>query len=298
MPTAVTRLRALGVESEGRPFLGIAYVADGQRVTADFSDGPGLGVRRLLLHEALAKAVADAGIEVVAGSARLGAVRPTHVEADVDGRPVVARYVAAADGLHSSVRVDLGLALPPRGPARYGLRRHWTVTPWSEHVEVHWSRNAELYVTPVADDQVGVAVLTAVRGRSYASWLEEFPEVAQRLSGRAPASEVRGAGPLEQRTRRRTAGRVLLVGDAAGYVDAITGEGFAVGLAGAEALVGAVRADDPESYERAWRALTRTSRMLTTGLLRASQVAPVRDALVPAASRFPSVFTRVVAALA
>ena len=91
---------------------------------------------------------------------------------------------------------------------------------------------------------------------------------------------------------------MLLVGDAAGYVDAITGEGFAVGFAGAEALVQAVRANDPERYERAWRSTTRASRLLTLGLLRATQVAPVRGALLPAAERFPAVFRRAVAALA
>jgi flavin-dependent dehydrogenase len=299
MPSAVNRLAALGVVPNGRHFLGITYVGPGgHRVTADFPDGSGLGVRRLELHESLSKAVAGAGVEVVHGTGRVVAVRPTHVEAEVDGRQLSALYVAAADGLHSSVREGLGLGLPPRGRPRYGLRQHFAVTPWADHVEVHWSDAAELYVTPVTDGVVGVAVLTAVRGRSYASWLEEFPEVAQRLSGAEGVSEVRGAGPLEQRTRRRTAGRVLLVGDAAGYVDAITGEGFAVGLAAAEALARAVRADDPLSYERAWTSVTRRSRLLTLGLLKASQVPSVRDALVPAAERFPRVFARVVAALA
>ena len=248
MPTALARLRALGVEPRGHPFDGITYVGrDGHRVTADFPDGPGLGVRRLELHAALSAAVAAAGVTTVAGTARSVTVRPTHVDVDVDGRALTGRYLAAADGLHSSIRAELGLGLAARGPSRYGLRQHWAVSPWSRHVEVHWAQDAELYVTPVGDDTVGVAVLTAVRGRSYADWLEEFPEVQQRLKGAEPASEVRGAGPLEQRTRRRTAGRVLLVGDAAGYVDAITGEGFAVGLLGARALVDAVRADDPRA---------------------------------------------------
>src|SRR5207342_1681696 len=103
--------------------------------------------------------------------------------------------------------------------------------------------------TPVSDGEVGIAVLTAVRGRAYASWLEEFPEVAQRVSGAQAVSDVRGAGPLEQRTRRRTAGRVLLVGDAAGYVDAITGEGIALGLATAGAAVRCLAAGRVAEYE-------------------------------------------------
>ena len=58
-----------------------------------------------------------------------------------------------------------------------------------------------------------------------------------------------GAGPLRQRAHRRVAGRVLLVGDAGGYVDALTGEGIALGLAQARAAVAAVVAGDPARYE-------------------------------------------------
>ena len=45
---------------------------------------------------------------------------------------------------------------------------------------------------------------------------------------------------------------MLLVGDAAGYVDALTGEGIAVGLASARALVDCVSVDDPARYEKEW----------------------------------------------
>ncbi len=299
MPTARRRLRDLDVEPEGQPFYGISYIGpDGRQASVDFPDGPGLGVRRLVLHDVLSRAVSNAGITRTPNLARVVAVRPDHVELSVGAETVRARYAAAADGLHSGVRSALGLDRSARGPARYGLRQHWAVAPWSRHVEVHWSPQAELYVTPVSTDVVGIAVLTAVRGRSYSSWLEEFPEVLRRLNGAETLSEVRGAGPLEQRTRSRTAGRVLLVGDAAGYVDAITGEGFAVGMTSAQALVAAVLADDPQSYERTWRTSTRASRMLTLGLLRASQIPQVRRQLVPAADRFPALFGRVVSALA
>ncbi|HYN75679.1 MAG TPA: NAD(P)/FAD-dependent oxidoreductase [Candidatus Limnocylindria bacterium] len=298
MPTALHQLQALGVEPAGHPFHGITYVAGGRRVSADFPGGPGRGVRRLVLHEALSKAVADAGVLVLPAAARLGAVRPTHVEVQVGDEQLHTGYVAAADGLHSTIRSDLALGLPPRGRARYGLRRHWTVAPWSRNVEVYWSNEAELYVTPVDEHTVGVAILTSTKGRSFDDWLADFPEVAQRLRGRTPASDVRGAGPLEQRTRRRTAGRVLLVGDAAGYVDAITGEGMAVGFLSAAELVDAVLADDPAAYERGWSRSTRASRLLTLGLLRASQVGPVRRALVPAAEALPGLFARTVASLA
>jgi flavin-dependent dehydrogenase len=110
--------------------------------------------------------------------------------------------------------------------------------------------------------------------------------------------EVLGAGPLRQRVRGRVAGRVLLVGDAAGYVDALTGEGVALAVRQAAAAVDAIVAGDPQRYEQEWRAITRRYRLLTGALLAASRVGPVRRALVPAADRLPGVFAAVVNALA
>ena len=52
---------------------------------------------------------------------------------------------------------------------------------------------------------------------------------------------------------------MLLVGDAAGYVDALTGEGLRVCFAEGEAAVGAVVANDPSSYEADWNGITRSS---------------------------------------
>ena len=56
--------------------------------------------------------------------------------------------------------------------------------------------------------------------------------------------------PLCQRSLHRVAGRVLLVGDAAGYADAITGEGIAQGLAQARAAVAAMANEQPRRYEK------------------------------------------------
>ena len=84
-----------------------------------------------------------------------------------------ARYLAAADGLHSPIRRSLGLAVPCDGPRRWGIRRHVQIAPWTDHVEVHWGRDAEAYVTPVADDCVGIAILTSRRG-GFDSHLAEF----------------------------------------------------------------------------------------------------------------------------
>ena len=286
MPTAVAALARLGVQPPGRPFHGIRYLSGHRVAEARFRHGPGRGVRRTALHDALSARADRLGVARVAG-------RVDGVEQDEGGVRVAglqARWLVAADGLHSPVRRGLGLDAPDRrAPARYGLRRHWRVQPWTDLVEVHWSATAEAYVTPVGDDLVGVAIL-AGPGGSYDEALAGFPALAGRLAGAEPVSQVRGAGPLRQSARARRAGRVLLAGDAAGYVDALTGEGIATGLATARAAVACIAAGRPEDYDRAWRAATRRYRLLTSGLLRAAQSRRLRAAVVPAAAGLPRVF--------
>ena len=90
---------------------------------------------------------------------------------------------------------------------------------------------------------------------------------------------------------------MLLVGDAAGYVDALTGEGLATGLATAAAAVRAVLEGRPEAYDARWRAATRRYRWITLSLLAAANRPLVRRAIVPSAVRAPWLFSRLVNAL-
>jgi flavin-dependent dehydrogenase len=315
MPAAVGRLAALGVRPDGYPLRGIRYLAGASTATAAFRAGPGLGVRRTLLQVALADAAEREGVQRVAG-------RVVEVEQDADRARVQAvvqstagstqvdgQWLLAADGLHSPVRRALGLSRessgrfsgPPsrsgRPGARYGLRRHFALAPWSDFVEVHWADDAEAYVTPVGGRLVGVAVLCRGRGTSYDEWLTRFPDLRERLAVAEPASAVAGAGPLRQDVRRRRCGRVLLVGDAAGYVDALTGEGIEVGLACAQAAVSCIVAGRPDAYDAAWRRASRRYRWLTTALLTASGRPGVRRRIVPAAAALPGVFAAAVQVL-
>ncbi|MFY0409522.1 NAD(P)/FAD-dependent oxidoreductase [Solicola sp. PLA-1-18] len=292
MPGALTRLADLGVDPHGHGLRGISYHGGGRTAVADFSAGLGRGVRRTTLHAALRDAVAAAGVTVTGRTARI--VRQDDDAVDVDGTR--ARHVVAADGLHSPVRRSLGLAQTPARRRRYGLRTHLSTAPWSDHVEVHWARDAEAYVTPVGPDLVGVAVLTERRA-PLQEHLRAFPELAERVAASGTGA-VRGAGPLRQSSRRRVAGRVLLVGDASGYVDALTGEGVSLGLAQAQAAVDAIVAGRPHDYERSWRRITWRYTLLTHGLLAASHLQPVRRALVPAAAAAPRLFGATVDVLA
>jgi flavin-dependent dehydrogenase len=293
MPGAVAALAELGVDPPGRAFRGIGYLAGRHRAEALFRVGTGLGVRRTDLHSSLLSAAAAAGIDIL--PAAVGEV--VQNDQSVTAAGVTARHLVAADGLHSSIARSLALDVAvPRGRRRWGLRRHFQVEPWSDLVQVHWSRCSEAYVTPIGPTTVGVAVLSGDR-RPFDEQLAGFPSLAARLLG-SSGGAVRGAGPLRRRTSRRVAGRVLLVGDAAGYVDALTGEGIAVSLACARELVDCVAGGRPGDYERRWLAQSRRYRAITSSLLWASGRPTLRRALVPAAQRVPWVFAAAVGQLA
>lgn len=300
MPGAVADLAELGLDPPGHRITGIAYLDARRRVETDFRHGEGRGVRRTVLHSVLHDAVVAAGISIASRPVRQVECREDHVL--VDGEP--AAYLVAADGLHSPVRRCLGLEVPPGRRRRFGLRSHVALAPWTPYVEVHWAPGSEAYVTPVAEGLVGVAILadrsadpSTDRSRSFPDLLTDHPVLMDRLAGET-WQRVRGAGPLRQRSRRRTTGRVLLVGDAAGYVDALTGEGIALGLAQARAAVAAIRAGRVADYETAYARLVRRHELLTKALLAASRLPPLRRSIVPAATRLPWLFGAAVDQLA
>jgi flavin-dependent dehydrogenase len=296
MPGALAALGALGVDPAGHPIAGIRYRDARREVAHRFSGSRGRGVRRLVLHAALRDAVEAAGIEVRIEKAET--ITQDELQVTVNG--MRARWLVGADGLHSRVRELAGLQPRARRgrarPARFGLRRHYAVAPWSDLVEVTYLNDVELYVTPVDENTVGVAVLGG-RPLDLDAALARAPELRERLQGAAPASELRGAGSLRQRSRSRTAGRIALVGDASGYVDALTGEGLRVGFAQAHVLADRLAADDLPGYERSWARATRDFRLLTAGLL-AAATSPARGLIVPAAAGLPRVFGAVVERLA
>ena len=318
MPAAVTALADLGIDPNGHPLAGIRYLTERATATAPFRHGSGRGVRRTTLHAAMLAGLDAAGITMIPSSVtdfsqddqgvtvRLGGSAATVPTAS--GAPVFhqhataehtrrARYLLAADGLHSPIRHRLGLNTDhAHRHRRYGLRQHFKTPVWTDQVEVYWSDHSEAYVTPVGPDRVGVAILTS-RRKPFAQQLRQFPMLLARLdlAGEpAPIGAVRGAGPLRQRASRQVAGRILLVGDAAGYIDALTGEGIAVGLAQARAAVGCAAAGRPESYQHRWQQLTRRYRLLTEAMVSVTGVRAFRRGLVPAAALLPGLFAATV----
>ncbi len=299
MPSAIDALREIGVDPIGVEFGGIRYIdAKGHRqVRAALTKGPGRGVQRTTLMAALLARSESVGVQSIhdrfisieqdAASVRITLANTDEVEADV---------VLGCDGLASGIRRAVGLDRATTGPVRYGLRQHFAVPPWSDDVEVYWAKRGEAYVTPVTPDIVGVALL-GERGGSFSDRLADFPALVARLGEAAPVGTTLGAGPLRRRAVRPLRGRVLLVGDAAGYVDALTGEGLAIGFLGARAAVSAAASGNLGQYAADWSHITRRFRWSTEALLRATQWRGSRSALLPLAQGMPTVFARAVSSM-
>jgi menaquinone-9 beta-reductase len=296
MPDGVAVLRRLGAVPPGMPFGGIRYCDEDNVADAPFPGPPGLGVRRTALHAALAGAAAAAGVTVrwdtrveavtAAGEVHLASPKSAVIEAD---------WVVAADGLRSPLRAMLGLAGSAAGRPRFGVRRHYRLAPWTDRVEVHWRTGVEAYVTPVAADEVGVAMLWG-GGGGFDALLARFPQLETRLAGAERASRDRGAGPFRQRTRGVVRGRVALVGDAAGYLDALTGEGLGLAFGQAEALAAAIAGGDLGPYAAACRRLVRLADGFTHLLLFCERRPRLRRRVVRELGRRPELFSRLLGA--
>lgn len=291
MPGAVPLLARLGVDPEGMPLRGVSYNRGSRRADHLFRTGTGRGVRRTTLHTALANRARELGIQRVVG--RVDSVSQDSTGVTAGG--LRGDWLLAADGLHSTVRRLVGLERPlSRRGRRFGMTRHFELEPWTDLIEIHWAPAAEVYVTPLTPRLVGVSILGAPR-TDFEGTIAGIPSLASRLDGLTSSTGLKGAGPFRQRASNPSRGRVLLVGDASGYVDAITGEGLRLGFDQARLAVEHVLGGG--DYDAAWRATTRDFRVLTSRLVWAA-TSPLRPAIVPAASLFPGLYGSVVEKLA
>lgn len=299
MPGGVEALDELGVYLRGVPLVGVEYAdayAPDRIAAGTFPFGAGLGVRRAVLCDAMRRRAQLFGARVLRGRVTSIAQRSRGVLVNGELR---ARWLVGADGLRSKVRRMLGVERQARVPARLGVRQHYAVRPWSDRVQVHFGERAEAYVTPVDASLVGVALLfERRRGEvTFDALLAGFPLLARRLEGRPVASRLCRAGPFERRVARRVVGDVLLVGDAAGYVDPLTGDGVALGLATARAAVTSLLEQEPSAYEARYRSLTRRHVALTSALLAITRRCALRRPLIHLARAWPAAFDAVLGML-
>ncbi len=155
LPAGVRALEPLGilarVDAADRALLRAIRWIDAVAGEARLALPPpgGVAIRRTALSAALLERAREAGAEVRQGAAVVRHRRRSDaIVAEGPFGEAAARVLVAADGLNSPTRRREGLALPPRLPARYGIRRHFAVSPWSEEVEVHFGERTEAYVWP------------------------------------------------------------------------------------------------------------------------------------------------------
>ena len=309
MPSVVEEFKEMGVViPESYPFKGIRYINQQGAQKEDpntwanghFKSGDGWGVRRLTLHKALSSRAQELG--TVWHQTRVQKVNQLDNIVQIEGINV--RYCIAADGLHSPTRKKLGLGKPSKLPKRIGIRQHFELSPWSPYVEVYWSEFGECYITPVSDTQVGVAILAYADNLpnnpdegKFDALLEWFPVVKEKIQSAKPLSSVRGAGGFEQRLKTPRQGRILFVGDAAGYLDPITGEGIRLGLLSAKSAIDCIERETPQAYPMQHRAILAPYWILTGGLLWLRRFSLGRRIMVPFLQRVPFAFGRIVSAL-
>ena len=299
MPGTLPLLKELGIEVTGEKLMGVTYSNGSISVSHRFKQTYGLGVRRTELQTALRNRATELGITFIEDSFDSLSQNQSLVSVvTTSGKHINADYVFAADGLHSTVAKKIGLSKPVSRfkTKRFGIRQHFETPPWSDCIQVFYTPEAELYITPVSKSEIGLAILGS-KNVNFENVIRSIPEVWSRIENAKASSQRMGAGSFPQQTIRRTKGRVLLVGDAAGYVDAITGEGLRLGFAQAKAAVAAVANGKPQSYEKQWLRVSRDFRVLTNGLAFAA-TSKLRGFIVPLASRLPRVFGLVVDRLA
>jgi 2-polyprenyl-6-methoxyphenol hydroxylase-like FAD-dependent oxidoreductase len=288
MPVGLAALGRLGVETlPGNPFAGVEYVHGLRRAGADFAEGPGRVIRRLELSQALLHPQLDVQDRVeIRSISRQGS--GFEVES-ARGERWRCKLLVGADGLHSRVRQSMGWQLPtPKWLRRFGWRQHYEIAPWNARVEIHIRGASEVYLSPAGPNLLGVAMIRGA-GQGRAQWLEAFPELRERLGeARSPLS---GIGPLCQRVRRVAAPGVVLIGDAAGYLDACTGEGLSLAFLQAEAL--GQHYPDLNAYVRQYRKLVRHYYIVTAMALAMMRLPAL---FMPVLSRNPRQLQRILSA--
>ncbi|HYB60670.1 MAG TPA: NAD(P)/FAD-dependent oxidoreductase [Methylomirabilota bacterium] len=296
LPQGMAALKQLGVRlppERVRPFRGIRFVDASGQAEARFSENEfGMGVRRTVLHEALARRAEEVGVRMQWG-ARVEKLNEDCVT--VEGESIRARWRVCADGRNSRLRAHAGLEPSPKPALRKGQTRHYLLAPWTDLVEVYWNASGQLYVTPISGTEICVAHITRNLSTRFDDALRDFPAVAQKLAGAKISSPLFGAVTLSRRLRKVAGQNVALLGEAAGSVDAVTGAGLTIAFQEALALADAMRAGNLSAYQAAHAKISRLPHLMSRMLLCMDRIPAVRRRVLRAFAAEPRLFSALLA---
>jgi flavin-dependent dehydrogenase len=160
-----------------------------------------------------------------------------------DGRchRMAARFVIAADGRSSRIARALSLARYSRAPRRWAIGGYFSgVSGLSPRGEMHVRAGRYIGVAPLPGGIANVCVVTADRSALrdpasvIATALAAEPELAERFTGARLETRPVCLGPLAVDCHTPGMPGLLLAGDAAGFIDPMTGDGLRLAIRGAE----------------------------------------------------------------
>ena len=268
MPPGVAILGGLGVlpavlKQGGMHVHGLRFRnRAGVWAQADFppsggSPAQGVVVRRYELDNLLLEqAKATAGVTVREGWAATGALEREGTIEGVSGHPVGqagsaqvfrAPLTVAADGVRSLFHGRYGIRRTVRSRQRWGIAGHLRgMEERRPYIEVMFQKDSEVYLAPLAGDLTLVAILAEKRRMSafrgdlagrYHDFLKATPGLAERIRHSEVVPPVGAQGPLGFTVEPIVLPGLILVGDSAGFLDPITGEGMTLALKSARAMV-------------------------------------------------------------
>jgi flavin-dependent dehydrogenase len=286
MPDSLDALRRLGIAFDPEfsfVFRGIRFTGKGGTVAADFPGDRGIALRRTRLHQLLIDRAEELGVELRwrTNVRDLGDVR--------------ARWIVGADGQNSRVRRWANLEDARCESFRYGFRRHYRIRPWTDFMEIYWGPGCQMYVTPVDRSEACVALITRDPHLRMDAAMPHFPEVASMLQGAAIVTEERGAVTATRRLKRVYYGNTVLIGDASGSVDAITGEGMSLAFRQALVLADALVTGNLEQYQTAHRQMARRPTFMAQMMLLLDRFPYLRPHVLRLFDAQPVIFERLLA---
>lgn len=295
MPDGQLALRQLGIyvpPQRGASFRGIRFIGDGVAVESDFPNGHGMGVRRTLLHRLMSDRAADTGVRTFWNAPK---IELTNTGVNIGGEAVQAGFLIGADGLNSAVRRFKGLNAVLHQSVRYGFRQHFRGERWSDFIEIYWARGCQVYITPIAADQISVAVLSSNPKLRLKDAILRCAPLQDKLQRFTPVTTERGSLTVSRRLRQVWSGTAALLGDASGSLDAITGEGLCISFKQAKVLANCIEAASLDKYQQYHESLCRRPRAMESLMLILNRHDGLRRRVMFALSREPELFAQFIA---